>query len=98
MDIANEEEPYKWIDEEIGLALNNIKLIITITLQNWFNLILDKLAIVPLVLIPVYNFSLTALPIPPATLTAVLLVVLITVLLATLIAVPLATLTTPPEP
>ena len=32
MDIANKEKPYKWIDEEIGLALINIKLIITVAL------------------------------------------------------------------
>jgi len=32
MDITNKEEFYKWIDKEIGLALNNIKLIITVAL------------------------------------------------------------------
>ena len=31
-DIANKEEPYKWINKEISLALTNIKLIITVTL------------------------------------------------------------------
>ena len=32
MDIANKEEPYKQINKEISLALNNIKPIITIAL------------------------------------------------------------------
>jgi len=31
-DITNKEEFYKWIDEEISLALINIKLIITVAL------------------------------------------------------------------
>ena len=32
IDIANKEKPYKQTDEEIGLALINIKLIITVIL------------------------------------------------------------------
>ena len=32
MDVANEEKPYEWIDEEIGLAFIDIKLMITVAL------------------------------------------------------------------
>ena len=32
MDIVNEEEPYKWIDKEIGLAFVEVKLMIIIIL------------------------------------------------------------------
>ena len=32
MDVANEKEPYKWMNEEISLALINIKLMITVAL------------------------------------------------------------------
>jgi len=31
-DVANKEEFYEWTDKEISLALNNIKLIITVAL------------------------------------------------------------------
>ena len=31
-DITNKEEPYKWIDKEISLALVEVKLMIIITL------------------------------------------------------------------
>jgi len=31
-DVANKEEFHEWTDEEIGLALNNIKPIITVAL------------------------------------------------------------------
>ena len=53
--MANKEKPYKWINEEIGPALINIKPIITEALQDRLNLILDKLIIIPLVLTPFYN-------------------------------------------
>jgi len=33
-DVANKEEFHEWIDKEIGLALNNIKLMITVALQD----------------------------------------------------------------
>jgi len=81
-DVANKEEFYKWMDEEIGLALNNIKLIITVALQDRLNSTLDKL-VVPLP--------------PPATLIAALLATLIAAPPATLTAAP-ATPATPPRP
>ena len=63
------------MDKEIGLALIDIKLIITVALQNRLNLILNKLTIVPLVLTPSYS------PLPtiwafPAPLLATLLILL----------------------
>ena len=81
-DVVNKEELYKWIDKEIGLAFTKVKPIIIITLQNWFNLTLDKLAIVLLVLTPFYSLLL-------ATLIAALLATLITTF---------TTPTTPPNP
>ena len=80
MDITNKEEPYKWTDKEIGLALIDIKPIITVALQDRLNLTLDKLTI-PLLLA-------TPITVPPAT--------LITALPDTPIAIPLATLTAAP--
>ena len=71
-DIANKEEPYKWIDKELIAALVKVKLIITVALQNQLNLTLNKLAIVLLVLISFYSPLL-------ATLITVLLVTLITI-------------------
>ena len=82
-DIANKKEFYEWTDEEINLALINIKPMITMALQDQLNLILGKLvtSLVPL----------------PATPTAALLATLTAVLLATLI-ITFITPTTPPNP
>jgi len=45
-DVANKEEFYKWMDKELIAALIEVKLIITITLQDQLNPKLDTLAIV----------------------------------------------------
>ena len=45
-DVANKEEPYKWMDKELIAALIEVRLIITTTLQNQFNPKLDALAII----------------------------------------------------
>ena len=77
------------MNEEIGLALINIKLIITVALQDWLNLILDKLIIPPLLA--------TLITVLLATSIAILLDILIAVLLAILTAA-FATSTTPFKP
>ena len=96
MDIVNEKKPYKWIDKEISLALINIKLMITMSLQDWLNLTLDELAI-PLLLATLITVLLdTLIAIPLATLIAASATPAtpprptpIAVLLATLIAAPI---------
>ena len=76
------------MDEEIGLALINIKPIITVALQDRLNLTLDKLTTPPLPATPI-----TA---PPATPITAPLDTPITIPLATLTAAP-ATPATPPD-
>ena len=50
-DVANKEEPYKWIDKKLITALIEVKPIIIITLQNQLNPKLDTLAVVLQILI-----------------------------------------------
>ena len=45
-DVTNKEEFYKWTDKELIAALAEVKLIITITLQDRLNPKLDALTIV----------------------------------------------------
>ena len=62
-DVANKEEFHEWTDEEIGLALNDIKPMITVALQDRLNSTLDKLTAPP----PPPATPITALPATPIT-------------------------------
>ena len=102
-DVANKKEFHEWTDKEISLALNNIKPIITMALQNRLNLTLNKLTapLLPLAT-PITALLATPIAIPPATLTATPATpttppgpTLIAILLATPTAAPI-TPTTPP--
>ena len=84
------------MDKEIGLALNDIKPIITIALQDRLNLTLNKLAApLPLLATPIAALLATPIAVLPATLTAAPATPA-TPPRPTLIAIPLATPTAAP--